>query len=308
MTSPSRARKTPLKPSSPSSGISQSEGRVGEVERPVGAVDEVVGRVQPLALVAVRQHRDVAVRVDADDAPVAVLADRQQPGGREREAVRAGLVVAADVRAGVSALGAEHGHGALLPAVDGVRVRRAEEQRTVRGPDGALGELEAAGDALEPAVGGQDAAQIPLDLKLGRPGDGSALGSVEVERCRSHPDVVPRRGRDRPVDAEDGDRERLARPRIACQHDAVGRVEAPDRPTAGVADRDRQLAVHPDLCVVVDHDLEDHGRAGRVEVADPLGDRHVDLVPVEADAPVGEAQPRLAGAQAAQRAPSRTTS
>ena len=86
--------------------------------------------------------------------------------------------------------------------------------------------------------------------------------------------------------------------RVARQHDAVGRVEAADAPAAGVAERERQLAVDPDLGVVVDHDLEDDGRAGRVEVADPLGDRDVDPVPVEADAAVGEPQLRLARARA----------
>ena len=216
-----------------------------------------------------------------------------RPSGEEGQPVRAGLVVAADVRARVPALRAEHGHRAILPAVDRVRIRRAEQQRTVRGPDGSLRELETAGDALERALCGQDPAEVACDLERSRPGDGRAFGGVEVQRRGAHPDVVARRGRDRPVDAEDRDGEGLAGLGVTSEHYPVGCIEAADRTAARVADRDRQLAVHPDLGVVVDHDLEDDGRAGRVEVADPLGDRDVDFVPVEADAAVGEAQLRL---------------
>ena len=50
---------------------------------------------------------------------------------------------------------------------------------------------------------------------------------------------------------------------------------------AGLAEHERQLAVDPDFRVVVDDDLEDDGRAGRVERADLLRDRHVDAVPAE---------------------------
>src|SRR5918911_1558846 len=65
---------------------------------------------------------------------------------------------------------------------------------------------------FEPRV----APQEPLELgaralylergELERPGP---LGGVEVERRRTHPDVVPRRPRDRGVAPEDGDVERL---------------------------------------------------------------------------------------------------
>ena len=44
----------------------------------------------------------------------------------------------------------------------------------------------------------------------------------------------------------------------------------------------RQLAVHPDLGVVVDDDLEDDRGAGRLERADALRDRDADAIPVEA--------------------------
>ena len=115
----------------------------------------------------------------------------------------------------VAALGAEHGDALELgvEAVDRVGVRRAEQQRPVGRPDRAFGELEAAGHALD----------------LGA----LAARRVELERGGAHPDVVARRGRDRPVDAEHGERNALARPRVAREHDAVGGVEAGDHLAAG---------------------------------------------------------------------------
>ena len=67
----------------------------------------------------------------------------------------------------------------------------------------------------------------------------------------------------------------------------------------GLAERERQLAVHPDLGVVVDDDLEDDRRAGGVEIAGSLGDRHGDPVPVEAHAAVREPEHRLLGSERA---------
>src|SRR5438067_2512539 len=92
--------------------------------------------------------------VDPYHPAVAVLADGQASLWIERESVRSGLVIAADVEAAVAALGAEHGHpSGRRPAVDRIGVRRAEQQRAVTCPHRALGELEAAGDLLELGVG-----------------------------------------------------------------------------------------------------------------------------------------------------------
>ena len=52
------------------------------------------------------------------------------------------------------------------------------------------------------------------------------------------------------------------------QHHAIGRVEPLDDLAAGLAEHQRQLAVHPDLGVVVEDQLEHHGRPADVEVAD----------------------------------------
>ena len=54
-----------------------AERRVGEPDAAVARADDVVGRVQALALVAVGQHGDAAVVFGARDAPRQVLAGQQ---------------------------------------------------------------------------------------------------------------------------------------------------------------------------------------------------------------------------------------
>ena len=240
----------------------------------------------------VGHHRHVAVRLDPDDTAVAVLADRQPALGVERQAVRARLVIAADVDARVAALRAEHCHApSRVPAIDRVGVGRAEQQRAVRRPHRTLGELEPARHALEARARGHDGVQPrvdPLDRQRRLALRPRPRGRVEVERGRAHPDVVVRGGRDRPVDPEHGDLDALARASVVGEHHAVGRVEASDHRPAGVAELVGQHAVDPDLGVVVDRDLEHHRGAGGVELTEPLGNGHLDPIPVEAHAPVGE--------------------
>ena len=77
----------------------------------------------------------------------------------------------------------------------------------------------------------------------------------------------------------------------------MGAVEAAGNVASDVAQRVRQLAVDPHLGVVVDHDLEHDAGAGRIEVADALGDRHAEAVPVEAHAALAETKLRLLGQQ-----------
>src|SRR3970282_2720089 len=72
-------------------GLGQPEGRVGKVEVAVRREDEVVGTVQPLALVTVHQRGLTAIFFHPRDAAVAVLTEDEAAGGIEGEAVRAGL-------------------------------------------------------------------------------------------------------------------------------------------------------------------------------------------------------------------------
>src|SRR5205823_6461197 len=55
----------------------QSEGRIGEKQRAIAAIDEIVRRVQTLTIVAVGEDSGEAVLLDAHDAAVAVLAKGQ---------------------------------------------------------------------------------------------------------------------------------------------------------------------------------------------------------------------------------------
>jgi hypothetical protein len=77
--------------------VRQAERRVGEVQGAGGGVAEVVGAVQPAAVVAVGQGDGVARRVDPEDPAVAVLADRQLAEG-ETLGSRAGFVAGRPVR------------------------------------------------------------------------------------------------------------------------------------------------------------------------------------------------------------------
>ena len=55
----------------------QSERRIGEKQRSIAAIDEIVWRVQTLTIVAVGEDGGEAVLLDADDAAVTVLAKGQ---------------------------------------------------------------------------------------------------------------------------------------------------------------------------------------------------------------------------------------
>src|SRR6185437_15540828 len=55
----------------------QSEYRIGKPDRAVGLHHDVVGRVQPLAVEGIHQHRDRTVIFGAGDAAAAVLAGDQ---------------------------------------------------------------------------------------------------------------------------------------------------------------------------------------------------------------------------------------
>src|SRR6185295_11667767 len=57
--------------------IRQAVWRIGEVERTRRVIDEVVRAVQTLAVVLIREARDLAVRLQARDAPAAVLAHHE---------------------------------------------------------------------------------------------------------------------------------------------------------------------------------------------------------------------------------------
>jgi hypothetical protein len=54
-------------------------------------------------------------------------------------------------------------------------------------------------------VGGDDVGEVAFDLERRLDAHSGALGHIHVERRCPHPDVVARRGGDRPVDAEDLD-------------------------------------------------------------------------------------------------------
>ena len=125
--------------------------------------------------------------------------------------------------------------------------------------------------------------------------------AIEVERRRAHPDEVGGRVGERPVDAEHRELDLLARAgRRAPSTTRFGRVAALDRQAARSGRARRQLAVDPDLGVVVDHVSNTTVDAGRIEGADLLGHGDVDAVPVEGEPARGAARLERGGSSTAQ--------
>src|SRR6185437_6626760 len=107
----------------------QAEWRIGKVKRAVGFVDQIVGAVEPLAVVAVREHGQPAILFHAHHTAVSLLIDREAALTVERETVGARLAVLADVRAAIAAVRHEDGKRTILgPAIDDILVWIAEEQ------------------------------------------------------------------------------------------------------------------------------------------------------------------------------------
>src|SRR2546422_7590294 len=118
--------------------LGQPEGRVGEIERPIGPVNQVVGAVEPLSLVAVGKNGQRSVRLEAGHAAVAVLVDRQPALRIERQAVGSGLAVLGNVASGIPARLAKHRELSVLSVlVDGIGVWVAEQQ-AITHPDRTL--------------------------------------------------------------------------------------------------------------------------------------------------------------------------
>jgi hypothetical protein len=114
-------------------------GRVGEPDGAVRLDDDVVGRVQPLALEAVHEAMAGAIRLRPGDPPVAVLAVDDTALAVERVAV--GVVVR---------LAPDHPSRALGPADRPVRPHVAVHHRLLAGqPHGTLGPDATLGQASE---------------------------------------------------------------------------------------------------------------------------------------------------------------
>src|SRR6516165_10081111 len=85
------------------------------------------------------------------------------------------------------------------------------------------------------------------------------------------------------INPENSDLNPLPWPSTSGENDAVRRIKALDHRTARLTEDPWHLAVNPDLSIVVDHDLKSHRRTGGAEVPDPLGDSHINAIPVETD-------------------------
>ena len=112
---------------------------------------------------------------------------------------------------------------------------------------------------------------------------------MEFELRIAHVDVVRRWIGDRTVDAEDGKLDLLAGLDVAPNDQPVLGVPTFDDRATALSRGPRQLAVHPDLGIVVERRRKNYCRAGRSEIADSLWNRDLDAVPVESEFPRGTA-------------------
>ena len=76
---------------------------VCEIERAIGAVDQIIGAVEPFSLIAIGQYRDRTIPFETRDPAIAVFIDRQAPLAVHRESVGTRLTVLGDVGAGIAA-------------------------------------------------------------------------------------------------------------------------------------------------------------------------------------------------------------
>ncbi len=209
----------------------------------------------------------------------------------EGEAIGSGLTVLADVHSAVAALRHEDRQlSVLCPTVDQVVVRIAEKKIAVaflgaRYPDRPLGKQESSSKFLDLGAGRNDLVKrriLPGDLRRSL-ADRNFGRLVEIEGCRFDPDEVLRAVGDWAIDPKDGKLNALPGLGVPGDDHAIGSVESFYDGPARLTQHPWHLAVHPDLGIVVDHDLKSDCRACGAEFSDLFGNSDVDAVPVETD-------------------------
>src|ERR1041384_4622860 len=103
--------------------------RVGEVQRTIGFVDEIIGAIQTFALVTICENGELSVFFLPDNTAIPMLVDREPCFLIESEAVRPWLPILSDIKARVAALGhVDRELTVLCPAIDCVVVWIAEQK------------------------------------------------------------------------------------------------------------------------------------------------------------------------------------
>src|SRR5581483_11361637 len=244
--------------------LRKAEWRVGEVERSIRSIHQVIPTVKTFTIVAIGEHGNRTIGFKPRDTAVPVLIDGQPGQTIQREAIRTGLAVFRDVGARITARATEYGKVAdsaffvRYIFIDGVRIWVAKQEVTaVTFPNGALGELESLGQFVELGIERNnviDSRAVSDDLNVhfaGNNRNGSGFGTIQQQPGISHPDVVRRRIRDWAVDAEDGELNLLAWLQIPAHHQSIRGVPTCNYRTAALSYVPGQFAIHPDLGVIV---------------------------------------------------------
>src|SRR5262249_14986389 len=107
----------------------QPEWRVGEAESPLRAIKKIGLAIQTFAFLAGGKNRNESPSLLSDDAPAALLADREPAFFVERPTLPARLAVFSDFGPGVTAVGPINAHLPIgRPAVNRIGVRVAEKK------------------------------------------------------------------------------------------------------------------------------------------------------------------------------------
>jgi hypothetical protein len=185
--------------------------------------------------------------------------------------------------------------------VDDVRVWIGEKQ-AVANPDRTLGKFESVGkfeyfrvradDLVDRFVVAND-----LDVYLARRDRNRTCRNilVKVELGFADPDEICRRIRYRTVDAKDRELDLLPGFDVTADDEPIGRVPSGDDRTALLAEITSDLAVDPNLSVIVERRFENNRRSRRVKIADLLRNGYRDAVPIKRETAVAATLCKIGG-------------
>src|SRR3954447_11213650 len=146
------------------------------------------------------------------------------------------------------------------PAIDEIIVRIAEKQiAAIADPNGAFGEAKPTRQFFYLRIRRNQTIErgvIANDLRFHLLNTAAVRPTVEIECDRFDPDEVRWALRTWAVEAENGNFKFLARLCVARQDHFIWRVPSFDNATAALTQHSGEVAIHPDLGIIINHNFE----------------------------------------------------